>query len=65
MDPIETEQDLQECTDEELDTLRLQVAREKERREAVASIPSQIRALAQTYRAGGGDEAALTAAIEA
>ncbi len=58
MDP-----NLKALTDEELDDLRRDVAREQERRANQALIPEQLRALAKTYREGGGDEQALTDAL--
>lgn len=56
--------DLTTLTDEQLDQLRIDVAIEQERRAALATIPGQITDLATRYRAGGGDPADLTAAIE-
>ena len=47
-------------TDEELDTLRTDVAIEQERRQAVATIPAQIRELTAKYVDGGGDPGNLT-----
>lgn len=64
MDPIEYEQDLRDMTDEQLTQVRALVAQEQERRDNLASIPAQITALAQTYRDGGGDEQALTDALD-
>lgn len=45
---------LEGLTDEELDTLRTDVAIEQERRQALATIPGQIRDLTDKYLAGGG-----------
>lgn len=42
-------------TDEELDTLRTDVAIEQERRQAIATIPNQIRDLTAKYIDGGGN----------
>lgn len=50
-------------SDEALDEHRRAILCEQERRANLAAIPDQVRALAQTYRDGGGDESALTDAI--
>lgn len=55
--------DLKALTDDQLDTLRIEVLTEQERRARLASIPTQITALAADYRAGGGDNAVLLNAI--
>lgn len=49
--------------DEALDSLRRDVLIEQERRANLDAIPEQVRALAQTYRDGGGDEQALADAL--
>lgn len=46
--------ELNELTDEQLDTLRTDVAIEMERRQALATIPNQISDLAKKYVDGGG-----------
>ena len=51
--------ELTTLTDEELDTLRTDVAIEQERRQALATIPDQIRDLTAKYVDGGGDIADL------
>ncbi|MGX9349393.1 hypothetical protein [Microbacterium sp. KNMS] len=51
--------DLTTLTDTELDELRIAVQTERERREALATIPGQIIDLAARYVDGGGDPAAL------
>lgn len=45
---------LENLTDEELDTLRTDVAIEQERRQALATIPDQIVELKEKFLAGGG-----------
>lgn len=65
MDPIETAQELRDLTDDELDKMRELVAQERERRDNLEQIPAQIADLADKYRHGGGDEQALTAALDA
>lgn len=55
--------DLKTLTDTELDQHRLSVIAEVERRENLAAIPEQVAAMADLYRAGGGDDAALHDAI--
>ena len=50
---------LETLTDEALDTLRTGVAIEQERRQALATIPDQIRELTAKYVDGGGDLADL------
>lgn len=50
-------------SDESLNDHRRAILCEQERRANLAAIPDQVRALAQTYREGGGDETALTDAI--
>ena len=52
--------ELTTLTDEELDTLRTDVAIEQERRQALATIPDQISELARKYVDGGGDPGNLT-----
>lgn len=56
--------DLKTLTDDELEQHRVDVLTEQERRANLAEIPRQIAQLAQTYAAGGGDRAVLTAAID-
>lgn len=46
--------ELTNLSDEQLDTLRTDVAIEMERRQALATIPSQISDLAKKYVDGGG-----------
>lgn len=55
--------DLKTLDDDALDDLRRDVLTEQERRANLAVIPEQIASLARTYREGGGDEQALTAAL--
>ncbi len=55
--------DITTLTDEDLDTLRIDVATEIERRAALDQIPEQVRALADTYEAGGGNRADLAEAL--
>lgn len=50
-------------TDEDLDTLRIGVLTEQERRQRMAAIPAQVAALATAYRDGGGDPDVLLDAI--
>lgn len=50
---------LENLTDEELDTLRTDVAIEQERRQAIATIPDQIAELREKFLAGGGDPSEL------
>lgn len=47
--------ELKNLTDEELDQLRTDVAIEQERRQALATIPTQISDLAKKFVDGGGD----------
>lgn len=63
MDPIETQQELRDLTDDQLVTMRALAAQEQERRDNLAQIPAQIADLAGKYRDGGGDEQALTDAL--
>lgn len=55
--------DLTQLTDDELDDHRRAVLVEQERRTALATIPDQVRDLADTYRAGGGEVADLHDAV--
>lgn len=55
--------DLTTFTDDDLDALRQQVAAERERRDALATIPGMVGDLARRYMDGGGDVSDLTAAI--
>lgn len=64
MDPIETTQELRDLSDDDLAALRALAAQEQERRENLAAIPAQIAELAGKYRDGGGNESALSAAID-
>lgn len=50
-------------SDEALDEHRRAILSEQERRANLAAIPDQIAAMAQVYRDGGGDEAALIDAL--
>lgn len=65
LDPITFPQDVRDLDDDQLDALRLHVLSEQERRANLAVIPEQIAAMAKTYRDGGGNEQALTAALDA
>lgn len=47
--------ELKNLTDEQLDTLRTDVAIEQERRQALATIPDQIVELKEKFLAGGGN----------
>lgn len=51
--------DLKTLTDKELHTLKTDVLKEQERRQAIATIPGQIATLTAQYVAGGGDPADL------
>lgn len=55
--------DLRTLSDDDLDQMRRDVLIEQERRANLAHIPEQVRALAQTFRDGGGDEQALADAL--
>lgn len=55
---------LKELTDEQIDTLRIDVINEQERRQNLEAIPATIRDLASTYEAGGGKLADLHTAID-
>lgn len=55
--------ELKTFSDSELDSTRIAVATEIERRANMAAIPSQIEKLAKLYRDGGGDEQALADAL--
>lgn len=55
--------DLKTMADEELETLRIGIAAEQERRYRLAAIPQQVAQLATQYREGGGEQDALVAAI--
>lgn len=46
---------LQELTDEQLDQFRQDVLAEQERRQALATIPAQIKELTAIFLDGGGD----------
>lgn len=64
MDPIEFQQDVRSLDRDLLGQLRAVIATEMERQDNLASIPAQIADLADKYRHGGGDEQALTDAID-
>lgn len=53
--------DITTLTDEELESVRLEVLAEQERRQALATIPAQIQELTAKYVEGGGDPADLHA----
>lgn len=55
--------DLQTLSDEDLATLRTDVAIEAERRQNRGAIPATIADLARTYKDAGGDPADLQQAI--
>lgn len=57
--------DLTQYDDTDLDTLRVEILTEQERRANQARIPAEVAQLAQRYKDGGGDTADLTAAIDA
>lgn len=57
---METFDNLREMSDEDLDTLRVAVLNEQERRIQLETIPGQITALVKQYAAGGGDPSTLT-----
>lgn len=59
---IFAQSDITSLTDEDLDSLRLAVINEKERRERLASAASQVAAIAVRYVEDGGDPADLIAA---
>lgn len=64
LDPMTFAEDVRDLEDIQLDALRLTVITEQERRANLAVIPAQIADLAGKYRDGGGDEQALTDAID-
>lgn len=51
--------DLRELSDEKLETHRIDVLTEQERRAKINAIPEQITSLRDQYLAAGGDPAAL------
>ena len=51
---------LRDLTDDQLDQHRQDVLAEQERRQALATIPDQIRELTAKYVDGGGDPGNLT-----
>lgn len=55
--------DIKQLTDEELDDLRISVLNEKERRQRLADIPQQVKALAAAYESDGGDKTVLVGEI--
>lgn len=57
--------DLAKLTDEELNAHENAVLAEKERRQRLATIPETMAQLATQFREGGGEQAALLAAITA
>lgn len=57
------EHDIQALTDEEFDELQELVLTDQRRRFTLRQIPADITELAQEYRADGGSEEALTAAV--
>lgn len=59
-----TPEQLRDLTDDDLDTLRVDVLTEQERRANLAAIPGQVSDLARTYTAGGGNPDTLRAAID-
>lgn len=60
---IFAQSDITSLTDEDLDSLRLAVINEKERRERLANAASQVATIAQRYAEDGGDPADLVAAV--
>ena len=50
-------------TDTELDALRIDVLNEQERRTSLATIPQTVADLAARFIAGGGEQAAIEAAV--
>lgn len=62
-DLVSLPDDLRDLTDTDLDTVRVAILTEKERRANLAAIPAQIEHLAKVYRDGGGDEKALQDAL--
>lgn len=56
---------LTELTDQELSDHENAVLAEKERRQRLATIPHTVAQLANQFRDGGGEQAALLAAITA
>ena len=56
--------DLSTYADDALDTLRLGVLAEQERRQRIASTPALIADTARRYIADGGDKADLVAALD-
>lgn len=55
--------DLTDMTDDDLDALRVAVAVEQERRQALATIPAQVAQLAARFVDGGGDHAVMLDAV--
>ena len=58
-----TSLNLMQLTDDEAAALLEAVLADRDRRQALATIPTTITQLAGQYLAGGGDQAALEAAI--
>ncbi|MBF4549220.1 hypothetical protein [Pseudoclavibacter sp. VKM Ac-2888] len=54
-----TPEDLKDLDDGHLESLRVDVLTEQERRANLAAIPAQMAALKQTFLDGGGDPADL------
>jgi hypothetical protein len=54
--------DLTTLSDDDLDTLRVDVTNEQERRATLATTLATVRALAARYAAAGGDSAEVVAA---
>lgn len=57
------EHDIQALTDEEFEALQGLVLADQRRRFTLRQIPADIASLAQQYRADGGSEEALAAAV--
>lgn len=55
--------DYSTLTDEELSTIQRDASAEQNRRAFLTGVPMQITELAEQYRDGGGQQAALEAAI--
>ena len=60
-----TAADLAALNDEDYDALRIKVTTEQERRSALVSLPQAIATQAAHFRAIGGEESVLSAAIAA
>ncbi|AZF97639.1 hypothetical protein SEA_CALLIEOMALLEY_3 [Arthrobacter phage CallieOMalley] len=55
--------DYRDMSDEQLDNHLNEVLNEKERRERIRNIPSQVAMLATQFREGGGNQTELVAAV--